>query len=290
MFWTPLRACPQWWPGTCELRLVWPCRGPHTLFIVQLRSLEDHTPLLCMQVLHSPRVAWGWTQVCNGNFGMDLEWTNLLWTKCSWNIPRLVPIPLYVLYTSSSCSPQMVPLICEATSGYKATYGTMVALHGYHVPIPLHGKGLDRAVTVATKYSVVHRQRVSLHGYIGYIYTRKTSTPIPLSINYAVVLKCVVLKCGWWINTSCCHLYHNYAIISTGQFMLRMYMQINLEFHYSHKEINVPVLSPIITVTILVFLLLITRLDIYSGSVPTYILRNWWTTTIVLPVPHAWGK
>ncbi|XP_064382738.1 peroxisomal acyl-coenzyme A oxidase 1-like isoform X2 [Halichondria panicea] len=192
---SPTLTATKWWPGSlghtathtvvvARLIIKGVDRGPHS-FIVQLRSLEDHTPL--------PGIEVGDIGPKYGYFGMD----NGFLRMDKIRIPRDQMLMKYskVLPDGTFVKPPVA----------KAAYGTMV---GIRCGIVIYsGRGLARAVTIATRYSVVRRQGES-----------STGGPEVQVMDYQTQQH----KLLPLIATA-------YALISTGQFMLRMYMQIQSE-------------------------------------------------------------
>ncbi|XP_064382734.1 peroxisomal acyl-coenzyme A oxidase 1-like isoform X1 [Halichondria panicea] len=149
---SPTLTATKWWSGTlghtathtvvvARLIIKGVDRGPHT-FIVQLRSLEDHTPL--------PRIEVGDIGPKYGFFGMDNGFLRMDKVR----IPRDQMFMKYskVLPDGTFVKPPVA----------KAAYGTMVGVRSSIVVSS--GQGLARAVTIATRYSVVRRQGESSTG------------------------------------------------------------------------------------------------------------------------------
>jgi acyl-CoA oxidase len=154
---SPTLTSLKWWPGSLGhtathaivvARLITKGQdyGIH-LFIVQIRSLEDHKPLPGIQVGDiGPKF---------GYFGMDNGFLRL----DNVRIPRDQMLMKYA---------QVQP---DGTYSKpptdKITYGTMVFIRAGLVYYSAHK--LAKAVTIATRYSVVRRQTQNRPGYVSIV-------------------------------------------------------------------------------------------------------------------------
>lgn len=143
---SPTQTSIKWWPGGLghtSTHAIVPARlitkskdhGMH-LFIVQLRSLEDHTPL--------PGISVGDIGPKFGFFGMDNGFLKL----DNVRIPRDQMLMKY-----AKVAPDGTYLKPPTD---KITYGTMVQVRTGLVLFTAHG--LSRALVIAVRYSVVRRQ------------------------------------------------------------------------------------------------------------------------------------
>lgn len=149
---TPTLTATKWWPGTLGhtathaivlARLITRGKdhGIH-VFIVQIRSLEDHTPL--------PGIKVGDIGPKFGYFGMDNGYLELNHVR----IPRDQMLMKYAKVAPDGTY--------SKPPTDKITYGTMVQIRSGIVI--MMAKCLARTITIATRYSVVRRQGESESG------------------------------------------------------------------------------------------------------------------------------
>lgn len=199
---TPTLTATKFWPGTlghtathavvlAQLITRGVNYGIHP-FIVQLRSLEDHTPL--------PGITVGDIGPKLGYFGMDNGFLKLDKVR----IPRDQMLMRY-----SKVTPDGTYIKPPSD---KITYGTMVMVRSGIVLFV--AMALSRAVTIATRYSVVRRQ-----GQV------ESGSPEVQVMDYQTQqMKLLPLIAS------------SYALILTGQYILRVHMQSQSEIANGNLE------------------------------------------------------